>query len=92
MTEYIDLDTPLELYVGHGGFCKKQISTLRDLLDTNSIPYTVADVVSRKDYEVLEIVCQNFEDALKDTLNELEQSARKQGVRRWLNTLKSNDC
>lgn len=51
-----------------------------------------ADVVSRKDYEVLEIVCQNFEDALKDALNELEQSARKKGVRRWLNTLKSNGC
>ena len=48
MTEYIDLDTPLELYVERGGFRKKQISTLRDLLDTNRIPYTVADVVERK--------------------------------------------
>ena len=44
MTEYIDLDTPLEVYVGRGSFCKKQISTLRDFLDTNRIPYTVADV------------------------------------------------
>lgn len=44
MAEYIDLDTPLELYVTHGGFCKKRISTLRDLLDTNRITYTVADV------------------------------------------------
>lgn len=44
MAEYIDLDTPLELYVGRGSFCKKQISTLRDLLDINRIPYTAADV------------------------------------------------
>lgn len=43
MAEYIDLDTPLEVYVGRGSFCKKQIATLRDLLDTNKIPYTVAD-------------------------------------------------
>lgn len=44
MTEYIELDTPLEVYAEHGVFYKKQISTIRDLLDTNKIPYTVADV------------------------------------------------
>lgn len=44
MSEYIDLDTPLELYVEHGGFYRQQTATLRDLLDTNNIPYKAADV------------------------------------------------
>lgn len=46
MSEYIDLDTPLEVYVERGGFCTQQITTLRELLDTNKIPYTAADVRS----------------------------------------------
>ena len=44
MAEYIDLDTPLELYVDRGGFYRQQITTLRELLNTNKIPYTAADV------------------------------------------------
>jgi hypothetical protein len=44
MAEYIELDTTLELYVVRGSSYKKQISTLQDLLDTNRILYTVADV------------------------------------------------
>ena len=44
MSEYIDLDTPLEVYVERGGLCTQQIATLRELLDTNKIPYTAADV------------------------------------------------
>ena len=44
MAEYIDLDTPLELYVDRGGFYSQKITTLRELLDTNKIPYTAADV------------------------------------------------
>lgn len=44
MTEYIDLDTPLELYVDRGGFYRQQITTLRELLDTNRIQYKSADV------------------------------------------------
>lgn len=57
MAEYIDLDTPLELYVEHSGFCKKQISTLRDLLDINRIPYNAADVIERKrgKWEVIDV-------------------------------------
>ena len=46
LAEYIDLDTPLELYVDRGGFYRQQITTLRELLDTNKIPYTVAGVQS----------------------------------------------
>lgn len=48
MAEYIDLDTPLEVYAECGGVCKKQITSLRDLLDINKISYTAADVVERK--------------------------------------------
>lgn len=44
MTEYIDLDTPLELKVVRGQTFKPYTSTLRELLDINSIPYTTADV------------------------------------------------
>ena len=33
-----------------------------------------ADVVSREDYEGLELVCQNYEEALKDAVDELEES------------------
>ena len=47
MAEYIDLDTPLELYVDRGGFYRQQITSLRELLNTNKIPYTAADVVER---------------------------------------------
>ena len=44
MTEYIDLDTPLEVYVERGGFCTQRLTTLRELLDINKIPYKAADV------------------------------------------------
>lgn len=44
MDEYIDLDTPLELKVVWGQTYKPYTSTLRELLDINSIPYTAADV------------------------------------------------
>ena len=46
MADYIDLDTPLELYVDRGGFYRQQITTLRELLNINKIPYTAADVRS----------------------------------------------
>lgn len=42
--EYIDLDTPLELRVAYGNGIKPYSSTLRELLDFNHIPYSVADV------------------------------------------------
>jgi hypothetical protein len=58
MAEYIDLDTPLELKAVWGNTYKPYTSTLRELLDTNHIPYTAADVRpvvrgkwSRIDYE-----------------------------------------
>lgn len=38
-----------------------------------------ADVVSREDYEGLELVCKNYEEALKDAVDELEESDRKRG-------------
>lgn len=44
MTEYIDLDTPLELKAAWGRTYKPYTSTLRELLDLNHIPYTAADV------------------------------------------------
>ena len=44
MAEYIDIDTPLELKVVWGNTFKPYTSTLRELLDTNHIPYTAADV------------------------------------------------
>lgn len=44
MAEYIDLDTPLELRVFWGNSTKPYSSTLRELLDFNHIPYSVADV------------------------------------------------
>ena len=44
MAEYIDIDTPLELKVVWGQTYKPYTSTLRELLDVNSIPYTTADV------------------------------------------------
>lgn len=44
MAEYIDLDTPLEIYVDRGGFYRQQITTLRELLDVNHLRYEIADV------------------------------------------------
>lgn len=44
MADYIDLDTPLELIVARGDCFSKQITTLRELLDVNKIPYAAADV------------------------------------------------
>ena len=44
MAEYIDIDTPLELYVERGGFYRQQITTLRELLDVNHLRYEIADV------------------------------------------------
>ena len=41
-----------------------------------------ADVVSREDYEDLELVCKNYEEALKDAVDELEKKEveeRKKG-------------
>lgn len=37
-----------------------------------------ADVVSREDYEGLELVCKNYEEALKDAVDELEESDRNE--------------
>ncbi len=36
-------------------------------------------VVSREEYEGLELVCKNYEEALKDAVDELEKSDRKRG-------------
>lgn len=44
MAEYIDLDTPLEVYVARGGYCEKKITSLRELLDVNHLRYEIADV------------------------------------------------
>ena len=57
MAEYIDIDTPLELKVVWGNTFKPYTSTLRELLDTNHIPYTAADVrpVVRGEWSVHEI-------------------------------------
>ena len=45
MAEYIDLDTPLEVYRYYGSKHEPISTTLRELLDFNKIPYKVADVV-----------------------------------------------
>ena len=45
MAEYIDLDTPLEVYRYYGSKHEPISTTLRELLDFNKIPYTSADVV-----------------------------------------------
>lgn len=45
MSEYIDLDTPLELYRLRGNQHEPISTTLQELLDFNKIPYTVANVV-----------------------------------------------
>ena len=44
MAEYIDLDTPLEVYRYYGSKYEPISTTLRELLDFNKMPYTVADV------------------------------------------------
>lgn len=44
MAEYIDLATPLEVYVERGGFYIQKITTLRELLDVNHLRYEIADV------------------------------------------------
>lgn len=65
MAEYIDLDTPLELYVDRGGFYRQQITSLRELLNTNKIPYTAADVVERNRWiPVTERLPKENEDVL----------------------------
>jgi hypothetical protein len=45
MSEYIDLDTPLEAFRLRGNQREPISTTLRELLDFNKIPYTAADVV-----------------------------------------------
>ncbi len=44
MAEYINLDTPLEMYRLRGNQREPISTTLRELLDFNKIPYTAADV------------------------------------------------
>ena len=44
MTEYIDLDTPLEAHRVRGTQSEPISTTLREFLDINKIPYKVADV------------------------------------------------
>ena len=46
MAEYVDLDTPLEVYRYYGSKSEPISTTLRELLDFNKIPYTSADVVT----------------------------------------------
>lgn len=72
MTEYIkreDVHLALDNHYFTGEL------SLKETID--SVPS--ADVVSREDYEGLELVCKNYEEALKDTVDELEESDRKRG-------------
>lgn len=50
MSEYIDLDTPLEAFRLRGNQREPISTTLRELLDFNKAPYTVADVVPGSDF------------------------------------------
>ena len=53
------------------------LSVAEAIEDLDEIPS--ADVVSREDYEGLQLVCKDYEEALKDAVDELEESDRKRG-------------
>ena len=52
------------------------LSVAEAIEDLERVPS--ADVVSREDYEGLELVCKNYEEALKDTVDELEENDRNE--------------
>lgn len=60
--------------------CKPQSEEERKRITTNYCPLIEgSSVVSREEYEGLELVCKNYEEALKDAVDELEKSGRKRG-------------
>ena len=74
MTEYIKReDAILAITRKHD----EVLSVAEVIEDLESVPS--ADLVSREDYEGLELVCKNYEEALKDAVDELEKSGRKRG-------------
>lgn len=78
MTEYIKREDLLDLY-DLGGLEVENAKVPLNVVIQNIKDMPSADVVSREDYEGLELVCKNYEDALKDAVEELEKSDLKRG-------------
>ena len=78
MTEYIKREDLLDLY-DLGGLEVENAKVPLNVVIQNIKDMPSADVVSREDYEGLELVCKNYVDALKDAVEELEKSDLKRG-------------
>lgn len=70
MTDYIKREDLLDLY-DLGGLKVENAKVPLDVVIQNIKDMPSADVVSREDYEGLEQVCKNYEEALKDAVDEL---------------------
>lgn len=77
MTEYIKREDLLDLY-DLGGLEVENAKVPLSVVIQNIKDMPSADVVSREDYEGLELVCKNYEEALKDAVDELEENDRNE--------------
>lgn len=77
MDDYIRRKDLLDLY-DLGGLKVENAKVPLNVVIQNIKDMPSADVVSREDYEGLELVCKNYEEALKDAVDELEESDRNE--------------
>lgn len=77
MDDYIKRKDLLDLY-DLGGLKVENAKVPLNVVIQNIKDMPSADVVSREDYEGLELVCKNYEEALKDAVDELEENDRNE--------------